>query len=250
MWRWLTPKLIGLHLLASILVAGMTVMGLWQLGTYDERQASSIAERAAAPPVPLDDVLGPDDALTGDAHGRTVTVSGRYAGPQLLVTRPNAEPWLVTPLTTESSAAVLVVRGHATHRPAPPDGPVSVTGILQPTEPAGDPASADQPRVPALNIAQLVGRYDTDLYSGFVVLTEQTPAPPASLPLVEPDLDEVSTTAGLRNLMYAVQWWIFALFAVFMWWRIVREVAADRQPEEGDHDASAGGRPSHVDAVR
>ena len=34
-----------------------------------------------------------------------------------------------------------------------------------------------------------------------------------------------------RNAAYALQWWAFALFALYMWWRIVRD--------EGREDAAA-----------
>jgi surfeit locus 1 family protein len=36
---------------------------------------------------------------------------------------------------------------------------------------------------------------------------------------------DTSFTTGLRNLMYALQWWVFGGFVVFMWWRILREDA-------------------------
>jgi hypothetical protein len=39
---------------------------------------------------------------------------------------------------------------------------------------------------------------------------------PASLP-------KASTFTGLRNLLYAVEWWVFGGFAVFLWWRWCRD---------------------------
>ena len=32
---------------------------------------------------------------------------------------------------------------------------------------------------------------------------------------------------ALRNLLYAVEWWFFGAFALFIWWRFVNE-----EPEE------------------
>ena len=39
--------------------------------------------------------------------------------------------------------------------------------------------------------------------------------------------------AGIRNLVYAVQWWVFAAFVAFMWWRMVSEPPGshDERPE-------------------
>ncbi len=31
----------------------------------------------------------------------------------------------------------------------------------------------------------------------------------------------------LRNAAYAVQWWLFAAFALLLWWRMVRQDAID-----------------------
>jgi hypothetical protein len=39
---------------------------------------------------------------------------------------------------------------------------------------------------------------------------------PAQLPAGEPGL-------ALRNLSYAVQWWLFAAFGLFFWYRLVRD---------------------------
>jgi len=39
-----------------------------------------------------------------------------------------------------------------------------------------------------------------------------------------------SRWAGIRNLLYAFQWWLFAGFVAFMWWRVV-----------GDPDTAAAG---------
>ena len=39
---------------------------------------------------------------------------------------------------------------------------------------------------------------------------------PASLPKAE-------TFTALRNLLYAIEWWVFGGFAVFLWWRWCRD---------------------------
>jgi surfeit locus 1 family protein len=43
----------------------------------------------------------------------------------------------------------------------------------------------------------------------------------------------VGSGLSWRNAAYALQWWVFALFAAYMWWRMVRDDHEDnhsRQP--------------------
>jgi surfeit locus 1 family protein len=223
----LTPRNLGLTVLAVLLTAAMTVLGLWQLDSYNQRQDLDAAATTQAAPVPLDTLLGPDQAFTAEAHARPVAVEGEYADRQVLVDRGGGRPWLVTPLVTDAGSAILVVRGLAepgsrsAERPAPPAGRVRVVGSLQPSQARGNDDDLGDDVVPTLSTAQLIGDFGADLYSGFVVLTEQTP--PSTLPAATPPQPDASLTAGLRNLMYALQWWVFAGFVIFVWWRMLRE---------------------------
>lgn len=38
---------------------------------------------------------------------------------------------------------------------------------------------------------------------------------------------------SLQNFGYSIQWWLFSAFAVFFWWRILRD-SARRRAEEAD----------------
>ena len=215
---------MGLALVALVLVASMVVLGLWQLGVYDDQQRSDARERADRTPVPLTESLGPDDPFPADLVGMPVTVSGTYAPRDQLYVEglPGSghRYAVVTPLVVQESA-ILVVRGSTDDLGAsPPAGPVTVEGLLEPPMPAG--SRLDRHRVTdALNIARLVEGVNRDLYSGYVVLEGSVPA--ERLPAVAPPLPDPSRWAGIRNLVYAVQWWVFAGFVVFMWWRIVHE---------------------------
>jgi surfeit locus 1 family protein len=229
---YLTPRMLGLHLLALVLVAGMGAAALWQYRSYTDQQADEVARVANARPVPLDTLLRPDQGFTAAAHARPVVVQGVYGERQVLVGAGGSRPWLVAPLVTDTGSAILVVRGLAAPgaqqaAPPPPRGRVRLVGSLQPSQGLGGPdTDLTDDRVPTLSTAALISEFPTDLYSGFVVLTRQSP--PSHLPTVEPPLPQISATAGLRNLMYTLQWWVFAGFVVFMWWRIVRDEARVR----------------------
>lgn len=229
----LTPRMIGLHLFAVAAIAVMVVLGLWQLGHYGERQDNSVRERSEQPAVPLDDVLGPDEAFTAAADGRQITATGSYAEPQFLVHGDDeGAPWLVTPLQTSDDAAVLVVRGRSSDMRPVPGGEVTVTGSLLPSQARADDPDPTDDVQPSLATSRLVADTQTDLYSGYVVLSEQQPVASDDLETVAPPTPEPSFTAGLRNLMYALQWWAFAAFALFMWWRISREEIHRQQPAD------------------
>ena len=41
-----------------------------------------------------------------------------------------------------------------------------------------------------------------------------------------PFYDQICEATGLRNLAYALQWWVFGAFALYMWWRMSTESVA------------------------
>ncbi|MGH3424182.1 MAG: hypothetical protein ACRDO8_05605, partial [Nocardioidaceae bacterium] len=92
----------------------------------------------------------------------------------------------------------------------------------------------------SIRIPLLVGELPYDLYSAYGIVTD--PAPPPGLNPVAPPAPETSWTVGWRNLIYAIQWWVFGAFAVFMWWRMASEMVTNARkravpdgPGEADH---------------
>lgn len=227
MWV-VTARALGLTVVALVLVAVMVALGWWQYGAYDDQRRDDARARLAQPPVPLDDVLGPDGAFPADAVGRPVTLSGRYDADAQIYVRGlgPAEYGVAAPLVTATGSAILVVRGAAEGLSAPPPTEtVRVEGVLEPSDAEGD--ALDARRVTdGIRISTLVEGFDRDLYGGYVVLTDSEPREPlAQVPSPAP---EPSAWAGIRNLLYAMQWWLFAGFVAFMWWRMVSEPTADR----------------------
>jgi surfeit locus 1 family protein len=234
MRRWLSARALGLGALAVVLMAGMGSLGLWQLGAYDQHQSEAARSRLQQPPVPLDRVLGKDAGFPADGVGRPVTVTGRYLPAEQIYVRglagSSAVYAVTTPLLTRAGSAILVVRG-SSHElgPAPPQGQVRVTGVLEPSSDLGDPLGADRV-TSGLRIAGLLDAFSADLYAGYIVLTASEP--PDRLSPVNVALPEPSRLAGIRNLLYAVQWWVFAAFVAFMWWRIVLDLEERQTSDE------------------
>lgn len=237
----------GAHLLMLVCLAAAAGLGAWQYHAWQLHREAERRDITGAAPVPLADVLGPDDPFPGDQVGRPVVVRGTWLpeGTVLVSGREDDAGhdglWVVTPLTSggPDAPAIPVVRGWVPDGTTAADlerprGTAEVTGWLQPPEGTGAvDADPSDDVLPQLRTADLVQRVDQDLYGAYVVAEDPAPGTdPATLD----QLPDAGTFTGLRNLLYALEWWVFAGFAVFLWWRHVREVTA----EVGPGDAGAG----------
>ena len=263
----LAPRLWGLHLLAVLATVAAVLLGLWQYGVWQSHREDKTASLVHERPVPLDRVLTSDQAFPGAAVGRPVSFTGQwlpkdtfYVADRDLHGRTGL--WVVMPAevcnTGASCAgrpAILVVRGWTPHRdqaPAAPAGTVHLTGWLQPGEGPGaaDPDPTDDV-LPQLRIADVVQRVDQDLYGGYVIA--HTPAAAGLDPVTPASLPKPDSFTGLRNLLYAIEWWVFGGFAVFIWVRWCRdELERDRDDHGTTVPVEAAGRPeeSQVTGVR
>ena len=233
MKHWLRPGLLGLHVLAVAAVGLCVVMGLWQLGIYEGRQGDAQdGERQQVEP--LADVWQPGEAFTSDLKDKRVSIEGRFAADDLRVTRDDGSTWLVTPFVI-GDHALLVVRGEG--RSAPASDATDLDVVLEPSESGGRALGPDRDGVRttnAISVPALLNDLPQRLYGGYGIALTDT-----GLPLVDPPDPEVSWTVGLRNLAYALQWWVFGAFALFMWWRMATENVAATKARMGDPDRFA-----------
>jgi cytochrome oxidase assembly protein ShyY1 len=243
----LTRRGLGLTLLMVVVVLACLWLGRWQ---WSRAQPDPLPPSASGGPAPLSSVLAPRSPFLREDLGRLVEVSGRYLpGSELVVVQRSPAAahggqgddtgvWALSALRTDSGAVLPVVRGWAagpTDVTPPPRGEQTVRGILQPSEDsASAPPTADGALAPdevtTVSSAVLVGLYPTDqLYDGFLLLEP----PSAGLQQVDPD---VVATSGwhLVNTGYALQWWVFAGFTVFMWLRLLRDQADDARPRDDE----------------
>jgi surfeit locus 1 family protein len=267
----LRPAMFVLHLPAAVAVVAAFLLGQWQVGAWQEHRENRSAELAEVEPRPLADVMGPDDPFPGDAMGRPVTATGGWLTRSTVYVADKDHDgtrgfWLVTPLSTCGAAdvdcaepvALPVVLGWTPtveSAPQPPTGTVDATGWLQPGEGAG--AGDGDPTddvLPTLRVAELLQRLDGDVYGGYLILDEPAEARAGLEPVTPESLPPVPTFTALRNLLYGIEWWLFAGLAVFLWWRWSRDevqniraraVAADedvnRVSEPADDDRTAPG---------
>lgn len=228
----LAPRFWGVHLLAIVLVAAAGALGYWQLESWQasrEREAVDLSQVAAQP---FSDVMGADDPFPGDKVGQPVTVDGTWVPTGTVYVSGRQHEgrdgfWQVTPLAIGAAdgPALPIVLGWVASpdvAPAPPTGAADVLAYLQPTEGTGavDPDPSDDV-LPQLRTADVIQYVDQDLYGAYAVARDGVGGLPAA-DLAQ--LPETSAFTGLRNLLYAIQWWVFGAFAAFIWFRYVRDV--------------------------
>lgn len=270
----LRPVALGAHLFGFFCVAVAVSLGFWQLGSWENQREQAAEVQADLPPVPLDDALGPDDPFPKSSVGRTVSVVGTWLPDSTMYVADRERHgetghWVITPVAVTGGddvdpstvSALLVVRGWTASidpRPVVPEGEVALTAWLQPAE--GTPGLVDDDRtddvIPQVRMGDALQRVDQDLYGGYAVVRpaagqvdESGDLGTAGLEQVDLDqVPEVAATTGWRNLLYAVEWWIFAGFAAFIWIRWCRD---ELNPErEGDAaDTTVGGTPSDADRL-
>jgi len=254
-----SPRLVGVHLLGLVATTLAVLLGLWQYDAWQAGRQLEARDLANAAPRPLEQVITPDQPYPGGAVGQPVTFRGEWLeGETFYVAGREHEDrvgyWVVTPVAvagTPTPATMLVVRGWSADasQEADPSGQVAVTGWLQPSEGSGRPDDdLDDAVIPEMRVASVVQRLDRDLYGAYVIgdVASTRSTGGAGLEPVTPDsLPEPATTTALRNLLYALEWWVFAAFAAFIWWRWVRdELASTGSTTEhgstGDEVESAG----------
>ena len=76
--RLLAPRFWGAHLLALVLVGIAAGLGLWQWSAWQAHRDAEASDLTHADPVPIDDVIGPDDPFPGDRVGQPVSLEGSW----------------------------------------------------------------------------------------------------------------------------------------------------------------------------
>jgi cytochrome oxidase assembly protein ShyY1 len=229
------PRWLGGAVLAIAASVVMVLLGNWQLHRYQERSGINhridTADSTAA--VRLTGLLKtPTTAgAAGPAPGEDlawtkVSFSGRYDPTHEIQARArtvNSDVGfeIVTPLILADGTAVFVDRGFvpahdaatmAPTVPPAPSGQVTVVGQIH--------LSESRPRV----IEHRDGRLDTrrisvpklaeempyPVYGAYVLLTQQTPAADPAFIQIPIDKEDSWQNAG-----YTVQWWLFAVMALF-----------------------------------
>jgi cytochrome oxidase assembly protein ShyY1 len=244
----LTPRWWAINVFVVLAIPVCLVAGSWQLSRFEDQVAAHREQQDAAevtgPARPLARLLPP----TTETVGEVATVTGRFdAGEQLLV--PDRELdgergfYVLTPLLpSDGGPAVPVVRGwlpgaaDAGRVPEPPAGEVTVAGALQaaesPSEVGGGATGLPDGQLAVIGAASLINVLPYEVVDAWITVRDAE-APLAAVPPTAPSGSGLDADA-FQNLGYTAEWFVFAGFAVFMWFRLFRrELEAKRDEELG-----------------
>lgn len=233
------PKWLVMLLALPFLMALGMIAANWQYDRHEGRSAQEqrVEQAQSTAPVPISSVLGPGEPATAEQQYTSVTVTGQYDPQSVLIrNRPlNETPglWVVTPLRMPDGSQILVLRGwleatrdnaqQATAPPAP-TGPVTVTGVLQPSEPKRGAGVLSNGEATSLNTATLCPQQEC--YEPYLQSVGSQPADTLEqIPVKGPGLGP--------HLGYAGQWVIFTLLLPIGYVILLRrEVQESRPPAD------------------
>ncbi|MDF2575890.1 MAG: hypothetical protein K0S05_2802 [Agromyces sp.] len=260
----LRPRWVLALLAALAVAAGFALLGQWQIERAVEQAV--VVERPTEEVRPLVDVAVPDGPTEQAATGQRVEVTGTFVPGDTVVVGGRLNDgvqghWVVAHLEVTDAApgGLPVALGWAVDAEtaraaadrfdagADASAEVTVVGRFLPSEAPMAPADdADPQSMQTVAVAHLINVWadydDRPVYFAYVTATE----PAQGLEAISSPPPEQAVELNWLNVFYAVEWVVFAGFAVFLWYRLVRD-AVEREREEaeaaGASATAAGGAP-------
>ncbi|MEL0149295.1 MAG: SURF1 family protein [Pontimonas sp.] len=227
MWRVARrPKWIAALFLALGVASIFGLLGQWQLDRSIEQ--GTIIERNTETVVPLESVATPQSVITSEASGRMVSVECRFVeGDDVVLdnrrTLQGVGQWLVRHCMTEQGNSLAVALGFAPSGVSANTLPATTGEIVGRYVPTESPQQSDfvAGEISTVAIPELLNIWADPgpVYGGYLVLSEA----PEGLTTIGTEAPPTESQLNWLNLFYALQWVIFGLFALYLWWRLVRD---------------------------
>lgn len=231
------PRWIAALLLCLGIAAGFAALGEWQLSRSIDNVDTEAPDSEVA--VPLESIAKPQTEVTLPQLGRRVTVRGEIVPTDFTVLsgRNNGDSadgaWLVAHVVSPQGVTLAVALGWAPDAETAagaqglPSGFGAFEGRYLPSE-APIESDFENGERRALSVAELINIWPDAVpaYGGYLVLEQSWPGlDPIYSPAPNREIE-----FNLLNVFYALEWAIFAGFAVYLWYRLVRDVV-EREAE-------------------
>jgi surfeit locus 1 family protein len=240
------PRWIAMLVLALLVAGGFAALSQWQLaraiatGTVEVRPTETAA--------PLTSLVKPQTDVRDASNGQMVTATGIWVDNDYIVlskrlNRGTYGYWVVGHFAVNSgtsSAGLPVALGWTRTKKQATDavtslektsqGSVTVTGRYLNSEAPQD-TDFEHGELSTLAAGTLVNLWNTvdpaGMYGGFVV----THSPVAGLDRIDSPVPSSDVELNWLNIFYAIEWVVFAGFAFFLWYRLVKDTW-EREIEE------------------
>lgn len=235
MWRLARrPKWIVGLLFALVVAAVFAALGQWQLERSIED--ATVIERDTENVVSLESVASAQTVITSEASGRIVSVECSFVeGDDVVLenrrTLQGTGSWLVRHCMGANGSSLAVAIGWSEDAidPSLVENPTGVLiGRYVPTE---SPQQSDfkNGERSALALSDLVNVWANPgpVYGGYLVLAEA----PEGLLTIGTEPPPTERQLNWLNLFYAAEWIIFAGFAVYLWYRLLKDEWLREQEE-------------------
>lgn len=251
------PKWIGLLVLVLAIAAVFALLGQWQLARAVE--SGVVLERTTERALPLTTIVQPQQPVPELSSGQRVSVRGAWhpADFDIVADRVNGGIngyWVIGHVSVDAdggatpgpgAAGLAVALGWSENldaardvidaqvTQAPSVGAEKILGRFLPSEAPEVPDEESDPyEMTTMSVAALINRwqdFEGDAYSGYVVLDEA----PAGLVTIDSPAPSQEVQLNWLNIFYAAEWVIFAGFAIFIWFRLVRD-ELEKETEEAE----------------
>jgi cytochrome oxidase assembly protein ShyY1 len=241
------PRWIGALLLCLAIAGGFAALGQWQLSRSVDT-GHVVGAPDTETPVPLSSIAQPQSAVTQPQFGRRVTVTGALVpGDTVVLTnRDNgAGPgaWLVGHLRTDDGVSLVVALGWAPDADTASAARDSLetagtefadtefVGRYLPSEAPTD-SDVEAGEHSALSVADLINLWPDaqPVYGGYLVLD----VPVSGLERIISPEPTREVSLNLLNVFYAIEWAVFAGFALYLWYRLVQDAVERERDGEPD----------------
>lgn len=235
------PRWIAALLLALAIAAGFAALGQWQLA---RSVAAPVADASTTEiPTALTTVAKPNVPVTDPELGHMITTEATLVPGDFVVLSDRLNVgdtgyWLVGHATT-SGGDLAVALGWAPSRTAAVAAerdasiPTPLVGRYLPSE-SPDQPGVEKGQLSAASVPALINQWSTlgdSVYGGYVVAT----TPSAGLQKIDSPAPTAEVGLNWLNLFYALEWALFAGFAIYLWYRLVKDqVEKENDPEGGD----------------
>jgi len=238
------PRWIGALVLCLAIAGGFAALGQWQLARSFDAGAAPVEQTETVRP--LSAIGEPQRPVAADTTGQLVRFEAEFVPDDYVVLsdRINLSGpgfWVVGHAVVDDGPSMAVALGWAATaddaaaaiaelQQDPP--PRAMEGRYLPTE-SPQETDFENGQRSVLAVPELINLWSVTpdgVYGGYVLAADA----PAGLDEIDSPRPISEVSLNLLNVFYAIEWVIFAGFAIFLWYRLVRDAWEEETAEEAE----------------